>query len=426
MNDREMKEFVEAAVRAAGTRDAVAVLTESREASVRFGQNRITQNLDVFRRELKLTVGDGERKATLTSQRIDMDALPAIAGEARSLLATASPDPEYMPSVPGGAVYPVIHGAWDEYTAECPASPRMDAVGKVIDRAEADGYQAAGICGMSSEQTAVSTSTGNTGFHRQTSSALSFTMDQGRASSYTSLSGTGWNEIAVEDAVNEVASRVAMNMDQKEVPPGEYKLILEPEATWNLMMFLPWIMDARSADEGVSVFSGMEGKSVTGPEVTISSTLNGARPGQPFNEEGLPAEDAVWIGNGVLKALPCDRYTARTTGRKPLFIPGTLDMNGGAGSLDDLVAKVDRGILIRRFWYIRFVDQKSLKLTGMTRDGVFLVENGGITGALSDFRWNWRPLDLFRKIEHLGAGVRKTYGTVPPLVIGRERWPFTD
>lgn len=101
-------------------------------------------------------------------------------------------------------------------------------------------------------------------------------------------------------------------------------------------------------------------------------------------------------------------------------------MNGGEGTVHDLVKQVERGILIRRFWYIRFVDQKTLKLTGMTRDGVFLVENGKIVKPLRDFRWNWRPLELFSSVEILGEAVRMSPGMIPPVVTGPQTYPFTD
>ncbi len=426
MTDKEMLEFVTAAVKAAGTPDAVALLTETREASVRFGQNRITQNLDVFRREMKLTVGQQGRQASVNSQRIDIDALPVIASEAETLMETASVDPEYMSPVPGGQVYPVIEEAWDRFTAGCPPEPRMEAVGSVIDAAGANGYETAGICRMIERKTALVTSTGNSGFHRSTEAGLSFTMDMGRASSYRSLSGTGWDELDVKGAIDQVVREVDRNIGGEELEPGSYSLILEPEATWNLIMFLPWIMDARSADEGTSVFSGMEGKRVTGKEITISSSLHGKKPGTPFDDQGLPGRDVTWIDGGILKNLPCDRFTAKKTGREALFIPGTLDMKGGEGTVHDLLAGVRRGILIRRFWYIRFVDQKTLKLTGMTRDGVFLVENGKVIRPLKDFRWNWRPLELFANIEAIGTPERKAPGMIPPVVIAPRTYPFTD
>lgn len=426
MTEKEMLDFVTASVKAAGTPDAIALLTETREASVRFGQNRITQNLDVFRREMKLTVGDGGRQASVNSQRIDIDALPVIASEAEALMETASVDPEYMPPVPGGQVYPGIDESWDGFTAGCPPEPRMEAVGSVIDAAAANSYETAGICRMTERKTALATSTGNLGFHRSTDAGLSFTMDMGRASSYRSLSGTGWKELDVEGAIARVVSEVDRNIGAEEVEPGSYSLILEPEATWNLMMFLPWIMDARSADEGTSVFSGMEGKRVTGKDVTISSSLHGGRPGTPFDEQGRPGKDVVWIHRGILKNLQCDRYTAKKTGREALFIPGTIDMEGGKGTVNELLSGVRRGILIRRFWYIRFVDQKTLKLTGMTRDGVFLVENGRVTKPLKDFRWNWRPLELFGDIQAMGTPERKAPGMIPPVVISPRTYPFTD
>lgn len=425
MNGFEMLDFTRAAIKAAGTPDSTAVLTERRTASVRFGQNSITQNMDVFTRELTLTVGDGEKQASVTSQRIDRDALGSIASEARSLLERAVPDPEYMPPVQGGQVYEDIPEAWDEHTAGCPAGERMDAVGRVMDQASGRGYQASGTCTMSSSGVSVSTSTGNDAFHRFTGAELSFTMDRGLASSYRSLGATAWRDLGVDEAIEKVSGEVAMSVNPSDVPPGEYRIILEPEATFNLLMFLPWMMDARSADEGTTVFSGMEGKRLAGESFTLSSSLHGSKPGIPFDNQGLPARDAVWFDRGVLSSIPCDRYTAEKTGRPALFVPSTLDMKGDSGTVADLVKGVDRGILIRRFWYIRVVDGKTLKLTGMTRDGVFLVENGVIKKPLRDFRWNWRPLELFSSIERTGAPVRKTWGSFPPVVLSPLRYPFT-
>ncbi len=331
-----------------------------------------------------------------------------------------------MPPVESNQVYPIIEKAFDKFTSDCPAEPRMQAVEKIIDKAVAEGYQTAGICTMLYSKKAFASSTGNLVAHDFTSASLSFTMDKGLASSYISLSGSAWDEIDVDDAVEKVAHQTKINEGAVDIEPGDYKLIFEPEATWNLLMFFPWIMNARDADEGTSVFSGMEGKKVAGEEFTLTSSLFGSRPAEPFNEEGIPSKDVVWFDKGVLKNLPCDRFTAQKTGREPLFFPAALDMAGGQGSVEDLIKNVDKGILFRRFWYIRFVDQKTLKLTGMTRDGVFLVENGKIVKPLKDFRWNWRPLEIFSNILQVGAAERKAYGMIPPVVIDKQHYPFTD
>ncbi|PIE53306.1 hypothetical protein CSA37_01855 [Candidatus Fermentibacteria bacterium] len=426
MNREEMLEFAAAAVDAAGTPDAVAELTEVRDASVRFSRNRITRNTDVFTRKLRLTAGRDRKKVSVSTDKIAFEELKTTAIKAERLLDTASPDPEYMPPVSAGQKYREIPEAWNQEIAGCPAEMRMDAAVKVLNTASSKGYEAGGVCTMSVRKRAVYTSTGNGAFHRRTDSSMSFTMARGLASSYRALSGTGWNELDISDAVSSVADEVEMSMNGEDLEPGSCSIILEPEATWNLVIFLPWIMSAREADQGLSVFSGMEGKKVTGEGMTLSSRLHGGRPGIPFNEEGLPAGDTVWIEKGVLRNLPCDRFTAKKTGRPALFFPETMDMEGGEGSTADLVSSVKRGVLIRRFRYIRLVDRKTLKLKGLTRDGVFLVENGRIVRPVKNFRWSWRLLELFSSIENIGTPVRKTPGMIPPVVISPQTNPFTD
>jgi predicted Zn-dependent protease len=178
-------------------------------------------------------------------------------------------------------------------------------------------------------------------------------------------------------------------------------------------------MNARPADEGLTVFSGRQGESVTGDNFTMTSEVNGVLKGIPFNGAGLASGDDVWIDGGRLVNQPCTRYWAQKTDREPLFIPGTLAIAGDSGSIGDIISSTrGRALLFRRFWYIRFVDQKELSLTGMTRDGVFLVEDGKIVHPVADFRWNWKPLELFSRIEKLGAPQRKGQLSVPPMVIG--------
>ncbi|MCK4807792.1 MAG: hypothetical protein KAT09_09100, partial [Candidatus Aegiribacteria sp.] len=166
-------------------------------------------------------------------------------------------------------------------------------------------------------------------------------------------------------------------------------------------------------------FSGRQGELVTGGNFTMRSEVNGTLKGNPFNEEGLASSNVTWIENGRLINQPCTRYWAEKTDREPLFIPGTLALDGDSGSTGDLISSIKgKALLFRRFWYIRFVDQKELSLTGMTRDGVFLVEDGEIIHPIADFRWNWKPLELFSRIEKLGTPERKWQLSVPPMIIG--------
>ncbi len=418
MTREELLEVIEAVLEKAEVPDVVTTLTEDRDAAVRFGQNRITQNVDTFERKLRITLGDGERKAVYSTHRIDINAIPEILDKAMDMLKTASPDPEYMPPAPAGQVYPVID-AWDSLTAEADPASRTEAAARAINTAKKNGMEASGLVGMSFENTAIGTSTGNLAHHKSTQAYMRLTMDRGKPSSYRLLNAETWNDLPVDDAIREVAAEVEADENQRELEPGEYRLILEPQAVTGLFPFIAWSMNARPADEGLTVFSGRQGELVTGSNFTMTSEVNGTLKGNPFNEEGLASSDVVWIDGGRLVNQPCTRYWAQKTGREPLFIPGTLALEGGSGCTGDLISSVPgRALLFRRFWYIRFVDQKELSLTGMTRDGVFLVEDGEIVHPVKDFRWNWKPLDLFSRIEKLGTPERKGQLSVPPMIIG--------
>ena len=421
MTRDELLEIIETVLEKAEAPDVVATLTENRDAAVRFGQNRITQNMDTFERKLRITLGDGSRKIVYSTHRVDIDAVPEILDNAMDILKTASPDPEYMPPVPAGQVYPVVD-AWDSSTAEADPAGRTEAAARAINTAKKNGMEAAGLVGMSYENTAIGTSTGNLSHNRSTDAYMRLTMDRGKPSSFRLLSSEAWDDLPVDSAIEEVALEVEADENQRELEPGEYRLIFEPQAAGDLIPYIAWSMNARPADEGLTAFSGRQGELVTGDNFTMTSEVNGVLKGTPFSGEGLASSDAVWIDRGRLVNQPCTRYWAAETGREPLFIPGTLALCGASGSIGDLISSTPgRALLFRRFWYIRFVDQKELSLTGMTRDGVFLVEDGKIVHPVEDFRWNWKPLDLFSRIEKLGTSERKGQLSVPPMVIGPTR-----
>ncbi len=423
MTAKHAVEIAEKAVEAGGTLHSSAFASFNRVASVRFGKNSITQNQDVGSLSVTLTVGDGSRKASVSFEDTSPDSMARAASKARALMEASPPDPEYMPPPEEGQVYPFINDAMDPEAAECPVQRRIEAVRGLIDTADGFGLEAGGICSNLHSVIAHASSTGNLASHERTSVTLSFTMDRGSASSFRQLHHESWGAIPWREASEQVAREALANTDQKDAEPGEYTIIFEPQAVADILPFLAWSMDARRADEGLTVFSGMQGKQVSGARFTLRSDPDGPAKGTPFDSNGVPSGYSVWIRNGTLENLPCDRYWAARTGRQPLFIPDCLEMKGDAGSTRDLILGTKRGILVRRLWYIRFVDQKTLVLTGMTRDGVFMIRDGRTVEPLRDFRWNWRPLELFGRIEALGSAERKSYAFVPPVAVGGVKFP---
>jgi predicted Zn-dependent protease len=181
--------------------------------------------------------------------------------------------------------------------------------------------------------------------------------------------------------------------------------ILEPACVASLMQLLLLTMSARSADEGRSFFSAPGGKTKVGqqlfPEsVSIKSDPSDpAAPGAPWGEGGVPQLPRTWIDGGRVQTLSHDRFWAQKQGREAVPPPSNLLMAGGQGSVLDLIASTERGVLITSLWYIRFVDPRTLLLTGLTRDGVFWVENGKISHPVTNFRWNDSPIRVLENIE---------------------------
>ena len=149
------------------------------------------------------------------------------------------------------------------------------------------------------------------------------------------------------------------------------------------------------------------GEQLLDPKVTIySDPFNQELPGSTWNNEGLPLEKTFWIDKGVVKNLSYSRYWAQKKGVKPLPEPSNIIMEGGDATIEDMIKSTERGILVSRLWYIRMVDPKSLLLTGLTRDGLFYIENGKIKFPIKNFRFNESPVIMLNNVEALGKPER--------------------
>jgi predicted Zn-dependent protease len=206
-------------------------------------------------------------------------------------------------------------------------------------------------------------------------------------------------------------------------------VVLEAGALGALFPSLRMSLDARSAEEGRSGFSAPGGKSRVGealfsPAVTVvSDPQDPLVPGTPWSEGGLAARRVSYVQAGVLRELHRSRYWAKKTGAAPTADGGTLRLVGGGLSLEDLIAKVDRGLLVTRIWYVRMLDPQRIGVTGLTRDATFLIEGGRVSAAVKNFRFNQSLLDLLRDVVALGREEAALGGelagglALPPAVV---------
>ena len=221
-----------------------------------------------------------------------------------------------------------------------------------------------------------------------------------------------------------------------ELPPGRYTVILEPAAVLDLVGFLFYDFSATAVRDKRSCLSGRVGKPLFGRNITLTDDVYHAEQlGMPFDGEGLPRQRVLLVDRGIPKNLVYSRRSAKLAHKKPTGhgfalpnefgeAPMNLVLAGGNSSVPEMIASTDRGLLVTRLWYIREVDPYEKIMTGMTRDGLFLVEKGKVGPAVRNFRFNQSVLEMLRNVELLGSSHRATAEesfeiVVPPMKIGK-------
>jgi predicted Zn-dependent protease len=209
-------------------------------------------------------------------------------------------------------------------------------------------------------------------------------------------------------------------LNAQELAPGKYTVILEPSAVLDVVGFLFYDFSATALADKRSCLNDRMGKPIFGKNISVTDdAYHPLQLGAPFDGEGMPREKVALVQNGVPKNLVYSRVSAKAAKKKPTGhgftlpneygeAPMNLVFTGGNDSVEKMIASTDRGLLVTRLWYIREVDPYEKIMTGMTRDGLFLVEKGKVTSAVKNFRFNQSLLDMLKNVEMMGPAVRAT------------------
>lgn len=422
--------------------DECEVLFEMSEpAHTRFAANEVTTSGEFHDFTIAITSRSKGRSGTARLNEIDLDSLKRAVTRSEELMNVAPVDPEFVEGL-GPQQYPAIE-AFHETTASAGAADRRDSVQAALQTARSRKLQASGFFETETVWSAIANKRGLFGFHRSTDASWSTTMrtDDGTGSGWAGLSSPRIQEIHAGALATIAAGKAESSAAPRNLDPGRYTVILEPQAVADLLSNLGFAFSARAADEGRGFFAkpgggNRIGETLFADSVTLASDpLDPRVPGRPWAGGGggggggpfgggaatlgLPSRRVVWIEKGVVKNLSVDRYWAAKTGHEPVPYSGSIVMSGGTGSVDDLVAGSERALLVTRFWYIRAVNPQTLQLTGLTRDGVWLVEKGKITGPVNNFRFNDGPANLLKNIEAMSAPV-STGDMVVPAIRSRD------
>ena len=396
----------------------------------RFARSEITTSGRVEDVTLSIAARREGRSGAVTTNDLSDDGLKGAVRRATELRDLMPVDPEWVESLPP-QTYPALE-KHDPQAGRAGAPERAAGIRTTLNLAEGRKLTAAGFYENSAEARALGNSKGNFAHALVTDVEFSVTMRSadGTGSGWASSYSPRFSEVDPKSVARRAADKGLSSARPREVPPGDYTVILEPEAVAALVETLQFgALSKRAADEGRSVFSKEGGGSRVGEKVvhdsiTLTTDPFEARvPALPWSAaapfggatSGLPNRRVVWIEKGVLKTLHADRYWAGKTGVAPTPFPSSLVLGGGRATIDELVASTDRGLLVTRFWYIRSVNPQTWQLTGLTRDGLFLIEKGKITAPAVNLRFNESPVVMLRNVEGMTPAVPAGRMVVPAI-----------
>jgi len=418
---RELRDIIETVLRLAkstGAAETEVHVDEVADALTRFANNGIHQNVFEHVVTVSVRTASGGRTARATTNRLDEDSL-RVAIEASLSLAHSQPrDPKLQP-MPGKQRYRPVN-RFNTATATVTPEDRARAVRLACDLAEKKGQVAAGIFSSGMSQAAVGNSRGLFATYCETHSQFSITMQESPAASWAKADSADVREIRPQKLAERASGKAHLGLKTQELAPGRYTVILEPAAVLDLVGFMFYDFAATAVQDKRSCLNDRMGKPLFGKNISIvDDVFHPLQKGAPFDGEGMPRVSVLLVDRGVPKNLVYSRASAKAARRKPTGhgfalpneygeAPMNLVFSGGDSSVDKMVASTDRGLLVTRLWYIREVDPYEKVMTGMTRDGLFLVEKGRVTSAAKNFRFNQSLIEMLKNVEKMSPAVRAT------------------
>ena len=398
-------------------------INSSARGDTRFALNQVTTSGENHDISVTITAYEGNRAASVSTNRLDEASLAAAAKQAYEIAKLVPPNPERMPEL-GAQNFPP---AKERIIALPNPSERALASKKVTEAARAAGLIATGFIECRAGATALANSKGLFAYDSSAVVTMTATVrsPDGTGSGWACSDGDTFADIDAARVAATAVEKAKTSQQPVAVEPGRYVTILESTAVGNLVQMIAGAMQARSADEGRSFFSKQGGGNKIGMKVVdervtlLSDPDDSPSTNGGYDADGMPLEKVVWIENGVVKNLNYDRYWAQKMGVKPTRGGGgggggggfggggrALRMLGGTSSISDMIKSTERGILVTRFWYIRATDPRTISYTGLTRDGTFLIENGKVTKPVKNFRFNESPIFFLNNLEMLGPTAR--------------------
>ncbi len=419
LTEQEVKALTGKILSMTNADDASAAVGSNKQSHLRFAGNNVLTSGSREGRSANITLWIGGKRGTASTNDMDEASLKAMVEQAEKIARNAPPDREYVPTL-GKQTYKPSN-SYVEATANLSLSDRAKQIGAILTECEKSGVIGAGFHSASSQAGGSATRNGNFEYERSTGVGLSVTArtPDGTSSGYFLRSH---NDIAKLDTMRiarESIKKAINGKNARAIDPGIYTVILEPQAVADLIGGFGFGFNARTAEEGRSPFSAPGGKTKLGTQVfdekvTIySDPWHPDLPGSQSAQGGLPAQRITMVNKGTLETLTYNRFWAKQKGVEPTPGPVNTIMegNGPAATVEEMIKSTERGIIVGRFWYIRTTDPRTSSSTGLTRDGVWWIENGKIAYPLKNFRFNQSTVKMLAPGNVLMVGKPERVGS---------------
>ncbi len=399
--------------------ETTVIVTDRADASLRWAGNSMTTNgesrarsttvISVLRRGADAHVG------SVSSTEVDPAAIGALVAASQEAAASAPPAADSAPALPGGDA----PADWDAPVPTTGADVFADVANGLV-RGFGGTDKLYGFARHELSTTFLGTSAGLRRRYTQPTGSVEINAKRNGASAWAGVGTPDFSRVSTDALLDELSLRLGWAQRTVELPAGRYETLMPPSTVADMLIYLGWSMDGRGAQEGRTALSAPGGTRVGEKLTDLGLTMysDPTAPGQecqPFVavsrsseqvsifDNGLDIGRVDWLRDGAINALAYPRAAAAEFGA-PVAVPAdNLLMTGGAASLADMIASTERGLLLTTLWYIRTVDPAVLLLTGLTRDGVYLIEDGEVTAAVNNFRFNESPLDLLRRATEAGV-----------------------
>lgn len=430
LSQEQSKQIIDRVIKMSSA-DSIAVnVTSGLTNNIRFAANQLSTAGSVADANVAVTSTFGKKSAVVVTNNLSDEALMRAVKESEELAKLAPDDPEAMPNL-GPQAIKTVKADFPE-TEKIDASDLVQAALTALEPARKSGdLNVAGYLVVNTSTNALGNSAKLFAYHKSTNANYTVTARtaDGTGSGWAGAEHPDWKQLDIKGVSQRAIDKARLSRNPVAIEPGRYTVVMEPQAVGDLVQLIGAYGDARSSDEGRSPFTKQGGGNKIGEKIVdprVSITADPFDPmilSQPWDGDGLPLGKQVFVDHGTLKELYYSRFWAKMMGKSPTGAPTSFIMSGGTTSLEDMIKTTTRGVLVTRLWYLREVDPRTIMYTGLTRDGTFLIENGKITKAVKNFRFNDSPLFMLNNLEAVGPAVRLA-GTeaggavvVPPIKV---------